>query len=212
MSISTPERTDTRAAASVLANGPRWRWYHGAIFYAMVQVMTFSLGGLVSALRGDEIKRARDLVGNADYFKRLHQSKIAPPSWAFAPAWTINNVFSIYGMLRVLNRPTSTRGRNEYLALQSASWLNYILFNAAYFSLRSPLNALVLTLSMFVLTILSGFVALFRLKDTVVALSLATLLLWLIIASTAAIFQAAWNEDELYGVGPFFEPVPALEK
>ena len=56
---------------------------------------------------------------------------------------------------------------------------------------------------MFVLTILSGFVALFRLKDTRVALSLATLFIWLIIALTAASFQAAWNYDDFYHVGPF---------
>jgi translocator protein len=83
---------------------------------------------------------------------------------------------------------------------------------AAYFSLRSPINAFLLTLSMFILTILSGIVAIFQLKDTKVALSLATLTVWLVIALTAASFQAAWNKDELYQVGPFAEPVPALEK
>jgi tryptophan-rich sensory protein len=55
-------------------------------------------------------------------------------------------------------------------------------------------------------------VAIFQLKDTRVALSLATLTVWLVIALTAASFQAAWNKDELYQVGPFAEPVPALEK
>jgi hypothetical protein len=32
------------------------------------------------------------------------------------------------------------------------------------------------------------------------------------IALTAASFQAAWNKDEFYHVGPFAEPVSALEK
>jgi tryptophan-rich sensory protein len=178
----------------------------------MMQVMAFSLAGLVSSLKGDEIKKARDLFGNRDYFNNLRQASFTPPAWAFAPAWTLNNVCTIYGLMRVLNKPTSTRGRREYLALQSASWVNYVVFNAAYFSLRSPLNALVVTLSMFVLTILSAWVALFRLKDTFVALSLATLLVWLVIASGAAICQAAWNKDDLYGVGPFFEPLAGLEK
>ena len=58
------------------------------------------------------------------------------------------------------------------LALQGASWLNFVAFSAAYFSLRSPINALVLTFMMFVLTILSGIVVIFKLKDTAVALSL----------------------------------------
>ncbi|HEV7237139.1 MAG TPA: hypothetical protein VGN15_13205, partial [Ktedonobacteraceae bacterium] len=63
-----------------------------------------------------------------------------------------------------------------------------------------------------ILTILSGFVAIFQLKDSKVALSLATLAIWLMIALTAASFQAAWNYDDLYHVGPLTEPVPALEK
>jgi hypothetical protein len=32
------------------------------------------------------------------------------------------------------------------------------------------------------------------------------------VATRAATFQAAWNRDELYRVGPFAEPVPVLEK
>jgi len=43
---------------------------------------------------------------------------------------------------------------------------------------------------MFLLTIASGMVPLFQLKDTKVVLSLATLFLWLIVAQTAATFQA----------------------
>jgi len=209
MSIQSPAYTSPTITQT---REPRWRWYHGAIFYLMIQIMTFSLAGLVSSLKGDEIKKARDLFGNTDYFKQLHQAKITPPAWAFAPAWTLNNFGSIYGLMRVLNKPASTRGRSEYLALQGVSWVNYVVFSAAYFSLRSPLNALAVTLSMLVLTIVSEFVAIFRLKDTIVALSLATLVIWLIIASSAAIFQAAWNKDDLYGVGPFLEPVPELEK
>ncbi|HET8843617.1 MAG TPA: TspO/MBR family protein, partial [Ktedonobacteraceae bacterium] len=146
------------------------------------------------------------------YFQSLHQAKFTPPSWAFAPAWTLNNFCTIYGLLRVLNKPQASQGRSEYLALQGVSWINFVIFNAAYFSLRSPLNALALTLSMLALTIASSLIALLRLKDTWVALSLATLFLWLIVASSAALFQAAWNKDEFYQAGPFLHPVPTLEK
>jgi tryptophan-rich sensory protein len=65
---------------------------------------------------------------------------------------------------------------------------------------------------MFLLTIMSGMVALFRLKDTKVALSLATLFLWLVVALTAATFQALWNYDDFYQVGPFMEPRARLVK
>ncbi len=191
----------------------QWRWYHGLIFYVIVQGLTFGLSGLVSAIKGGSGKNLREnIFGNPAYFNELKQSIFAPPSWVFGPAWLINNVSVIWGTWRVLNKPADTPGKTSFLALQGASWLNFVLFNAAYFSLRSPINALVLTFSMFVLTILSGVVAIFKLKDTVVALSLATLFIWLIIALTAASFQAAWNYDDLYHAGPFVKTNQALLK
>jgi tryptophan-rich sensory protein len=190
-----------------------WRWYHGVVFYALVQLITFGLAGLTSVVSGNTGKDLREnLFGNVPYFRSLKQSVVTPPSWAFGPAWTINNISVIWGTLRVLNMPKNAEGRNSYLALQAASWLNFVVFNAAYFSLRSPINAFFLTLSMFVLTIASGFVALFKLKDTKVALSLATLFAWLLVALTAASFQAAWNHDDLYNVGPFTDADPRLLK
>lgn len=191
----------------------QWRWYHGVIFYAIVQVLTFGLSGLVSAIKGPTGKNLREnIFGNPAYFNELKQSIFAPPSWAFGPAWLINNISVIWGTWRVLNKPEDTPGRTSFLALQGASWLNFVVFNAAYFSLRSPINALVLTFMMFVLTILSGMVAIFKIKDTAVALSLATLFIWLMIALTAAYFQAAWNYDDLYRVGPFVKSNRALLK
>ena len=112
----------------------------------------------------------------------------------------------------MLNKPRGTPGRDEYLALQAATWLNFVLFNAAYFSLRSPINAFILTFSMFWLTVASILVSILRLKDTKVALSLATLMLWLTIALTAASFQALWNRDDLYHAGPFMKPNPILAR
>lgn len=204
----------TRLEHLTIQSAPRrWCWYHGVIFYIIVQALTFGLSGLVSAINGDTGKSLReDIFGNPSYFKSLKQSIFAPPAWVFGPAWTINNISVIWGTLNVLNKPKNTPGRRSFLTLQAASWLNYSIFNAAYFSLRSPINALVLTLSMLVLTILSGFVAIFRLKDTRAALSLATLFIWLIIALTAASFQAVWNHDDFYDVGPFVEVNPTLEK
>jgi tryptophan-rich sensory protein len=188
----------------VTTNPHRWRWYHAIAFYVLVQVLTFGLSGLVSLARGNTGKSFREAVfGDVSYFQQLKQARITPPSWAFGPAWLINNVSVLWGTWRVLNMPQEMPGRRSYLALQAASWVDFVLFNAAYFSLRSPLNALALTLTMFILTIVSGVVAIFQLKDTRVALSLATLFLWLIVALTAAAFQALWNFDDLYKVGPF---------
>jgi tryptophan-rich sensory protein len=186
----------------------RWRWYHGAVFYVLAQVVSFGLAGLVSVARGDK----SNPFGDQPYYRSQRQIKIAPPGWLFGPAWTINNISTIYGNLRALNLPEDTSGRNTFLGLQAASWVTYGLFSASYFSLRSPLNAAVITLSMFGLTIASVLVAVFQLKDTKIALSLATLFLWLTLASVLATTQALWNRDGFYNVGPFVEPDPALLK
>lgn len=212
MSIATKIQQATKTLNGIVVGPQRWRWYHGGIFYIFTQVLSFGLAGIVTAATGQKMKSLRDTFGDVNYFRELKQAKIAPPSWVFGPAWTINNISTIWGALQVLNKPEGTPGKNTFLALQGASWVNYVVFSAAYFSLRSPINAFVLTLSMFVLTILSGFIAIFQLKDTKVALSLATLTIWLLIALTAATFQMAWNYDNLYHIGPFTEPVSGLEK
>lgn len=210
---STATRIKDAIAQRSSATPPTWHWYDGVAFYVIVQVITFSLSGLTSVLSGNRGKDFRETVfGNPSYFRSLRQSVFAPPAWVFGPAWTLNNILVIWGNLQVLNKPRDTEGRTTYLALQSASWLIYVMFNAAYFSLRSPINAFVLTIGMFLLTIASGFVAIFKLKDSKVALSLLTLFVWLIIAATAASFQVAWNRDDLYNAGPFFRVNPSLEK
>jgi tryptophan-rich sensory protein len=203
----------TRSSEHATVAPPRWRWYHAVAFYVVVQVLTFGLSGLVSLARGNRGQSLREVIfGDVSYFERLKQVKITPPSRAFGPAWLVNNVSVIWGTWQVLNKSQQTPGRTAFLALQGVSWVDFVLFNAAYFSLRSPLNALVLTIVMFLLTIVSGLVAIFQLKDTKVALSLATLFLWLIVALTAALFQALWNYDDFYQVGPFAEPKAGLVK
>ncbi len=217
MSVNTKtptliKKVEAKSSATT-AKPPPWHWYHGVIFYFIIQAITFGLAGLVSLATGKKGKKASGtFFSDVSYFRSLKQVKITPPSWVFGPVWTINNISVIYGQLRVLNMPEGTPGRDTYLALQAASWLDYALFSAAYFSLHSPLNALVLTVGMLGLTIASSFVAIFKLKDTKVALSLATLFLWLLITLTVAIAQAAWNRDEFYKVGPFVEPNPVLVK
>ena len=211
MSIIT--KTKETLVDAIAPKPQKWRWYHGLAFYIIVQLLTFGLSALTSAIRGNKGKNLRENVfGDVSYFRSLKQSIITPPSWLFGPAWTINNISTIWGALQVLNKPQGTPGRNEYLALQAATWLNFVIFNAAYFSLRSPINAFVLTLTFFLLTVASGCVALFQLKDTKVALSLATVFVWLVIALTAGACQALWNHDDLYDVGPFVEPNPAFVK
>ena len=95
----------------------RWRWYHGIAFYIIVQALTFGLSGLTGKIRGNKSKNLREAVfGDVSYFKMLKQSVITPPSSVFGPAWTINNLSTIYGNLRVLNMSKDTPGREPYLA------------------------------------------------------------------------------------------------
>lgn len=210
--MSVASKTHDVVEQIIRNRSQKWRWYHGIVFYIVVQALTIGLAGLTSKMRGNEVKSLRDTFGDVSYFKKLKQSVITPPSWVFGPAWTINNISTIYGNLRVLNMSKDAPGRDAYLALQATSWLNFVIFSAAYFSLRSPINAFFLTVNMFFLTIASMIVSIFRLRDTRVALSLATLMIWLTIAATAATFQALWNRDDLYNVGPFAKPNRVLAR
>lgn len=176
-----------------------WRWYHGMFIYLVAQCLSFSLNGLVRLRRQPRPESLHEIfIPDASYFRSLKQLPITPPAWAFGPAWTINNILTIWSNLRVLNQPDQTPGRIEYIALQSGSWLVYILFSAAYFGLHSPINALVLTFLMLLLTIASILVSLFRLRDTKAALLLTTLFLWLLIALSAATGQVIYNKDDFY--------------
>lgn len=200
------KRADVQAYLAAV-EPERWRWYHGAIFYGLIQGLSYGLDALVSRANGREAPAPwADHAPDRKYFRSLKQAVFAPPAWAFAPAWTINNFSVIWGTLRVLNMPRETEGRNAYLALQAASWVDFVLFSAAYFGMRSPINALALTATYLVLTVASGAVALLKLKDSKVALSLATLFVWLLIATPTAAGQALWNRDALYDAGPFAKP------
>src|SRR5438132_8306447 len=204
--MSTITETARPATPEVAAATPRrWRWYHGVIFFIIVQVTNFLLSGLVSSVRGNRGSLREKFFGDVPYFKRLKQSIFAPPSWAFGPVWTINNISEVWGLLLALNKPKGTPGRRLYLTLQGLTWLNFVVFNAGYFSLRSPINALVLTFTFFLLTVARLFVAIFGLEDSRVALSLATTIMWLMSALTAALFQAAWNRDDQFKVWPFIK-------
>ncbi len=136
----------------------------------------------------------------------------APPGAAFPIAWSINSASSIAGGLHVLNMPVETEGRTEFLRLQAAAWSLFALFETAYFGLRSPINAALVTFAYTGVTVASLDVALRRMEDRRVALSLATTLAWLALANPVAVAQAAWNYDPFWKAGPFGTPPPGWEK
>jgi tryptophan-rich sensory protein len=195
------------ALAVIRSENSNWRWYHGALFFMLVNGLSAGLERLVTVRsRQRSMLPWQQLKEGPDYFKSQKKAIFAPPAWAFGPAWTINNISVIWGALRVLNMPRDKEGRTAYLALQAGIWLDYVLFSAAYFGLRSPILGACITFLFLAMTIASGLVALFKLQDTKVALSLATVFVWLLIAAPTALFQALWNRDDFYRSGPFAKP------
>lgn len=188
----------------------KWRWYHGVAFYAGVQAVSFGLGMLVkNARKRSNPRLIEQIAGNEEYDEFYNSQKqpiFAPPDWSFAPAWTLNNALAIRGLLRVMNMPRDTRGRNEFLLLQAAFWVTFVGFNPLYFGLRSPILGAVDTNIGLALTAASEYVAVVRMEDSETALSQSTTLVWLVVAAATSTTVAAWNNDEFYNSAPLVEP------
>lgn len=121
----------------------------------------------------------------------------------FGPVWALNILLSFWGFAHVLSKPSSTSGRNAFLALQMASWFDYAIWTGATFAVRSTINGLALTAAHLALTIAALYTTLYRLRDRAAALSISTLLVWLAYATPLAFLSMLWNRDEFYQIGPF---------
>ncbi|HEY0602164.1 MAG TPA: TspO/MBR family protein [Herpetosiphonaceae bacterium] len=160
-----------------------YRWWHGLAF-----------GLAANAISGLSLGRRRQ---DQRYYESLRQAPFAPPSWAFGPAWTINNISVLWGNLRLLNIGEDTSHRRTLLWLQATSWAIYSTFSYVYFKQRSPILAFTWTGGMYVLTICSMLLA--SKIDRKIVLSLVTLLLWLSLATPVAAYQMIYNDDPLFG-------------
>lgn len=188
----------------------KWQWYHGVLLFGGLQVFLFGLGAFVKFVRG----QARPAFGEAivgssendDYYNQFRQPIFAPPDWAFAPVWTINNALNSWGIIQVLNKPEGTPGRERFLTLQAAFALEFVNFNAAYFGLNSPINGALLTVSSFIAIAECMRIAIYELKDWRVVLSLSTLFPWLILASLTSTTVALWNRDKFYRTEAIVQP------
>jgi benzodiazapine receptor len=141
-----------------------------------------------------------------EFYRSERLPVFAPPPVAFPIAWGINSISALAGGLHVLNLPRRTPGRTEFLRLQSVAWLLFAAFDGAYFGLRSPINAALVTVAYSAVTAASVDVALRRMKDPYAALSLATTVAWLLLANPVAVAQATWNRDSFWNAGPLIEP------
>lgn len=185
MAIARPETSAPDAAPT--PPGRRWKWWQAAAFGLAVN----GLAGLAIGRRSED--RA--------FYEAMDLPRYAPPGWLFAPVWAINNAFTLWGNLRLLNRPPATPGRAAGLALQGASWGLFGTFALVYFRLRSPILAAVWTAADWLLTTAAiGLALKHRQKD--VAASLATKWAWLSLAMPVATYQARHNPDPLFAAKP----------
>lgn len=174
-------------AAAAAFRPDRYRWWHAAAFGVAAN--------LASGLRTGRREKDRK------YYEELEQASFAPPSWAFAPVWTANNASTLWGNLRLLNRREDASYRRMLLALQGASWLLFATFNHVYFRKRSTILGFAWTSADWLLTLVTVALSL-RGGRRDVALSLATKLAWLSLATPVTAYQAAKNPDELFGYHP----------
>ena len=161
----------------------RYRWYHTAAF-----------GLLVNAVSSTAFAGKSD----DDYYDHaLLSPPFAPPSWAFAPAWAINNIGTLWHNLHLLNMPADTPHREAILRMQAANWALFSTFSTVFFRLRSPVLGAVWTVASFLLMLASAVLT--RRTSPRLLLGLATTVAWLALASAVSGYIALRNRDELFG-------------
>ncbi len=155
-----------------------YKWWHAALFAAAVNTVS-----------------APWTIDNKIYRKNK-QAPFAPPEWVFGPAWTLNNISVLWGNIKLLNTRIHAGERRSLLWLQAGSWFIYSTFTYAYFKSKSPILAFTWTFGMYCLTIASAVLA--ARIDPAIALSFATLLCWLTLASLVAAYQMLYNPDPVF--------------
>ncbi len=129
-------------------------------------------------------------------YRGLRQARFAPPSWAFAPAWTAIELALADSTARVLEAEPSP-DRSRALAAAAANDLLYVAFPIVYFRLRSPVLAAVVTWAQ-AGAASAQFAATLRV-DRRAAGEIAPQLAWLTLATAAGTVQALANPDPLLG-------------
>jgi len=181
-----------------------YSWWHGLAFYAGLQLVQWALHGVARRTAGRS--QAETRIGNRDLYEAERLPVFAPPGVAFPVAWGINSICLVAGGLHVLNLPIETKGRREFLRSQAAAWALFVLFEPAYFGLRSPINAAIITLLYSAATGVSLYSAWRQMRDHRATLSLGTTVVWLALANPVGATQALWNRDSFWGIGPLAQP------
>jgi len=170
----------------------RLKWWQ----LALVSIAASALGGLSSMRSG---KKERAL-----YNKKLKQSPWAPPSWVFAPAWTINNLFVLLALQRLVN--SDIPEKKKLLVLQAAIWTVFFSFGYVYFNKKSSILGAIWTKADAVLALISFLIA--YKSDRKLASYYLPLLGWTSFASSLADYQALKNADPVFNTKPLLEYIP----
>ena len=163
----------------------RYRWWHAAA----VGLAANAASAAPAGYNGDE-----------PFYNRLDTPPGSPPDWAFAPAWALNNLTTLWSNLRVANLPPNTPGRRTALALEATNWGLFASFSALYFGLRSPVLGAVNTVAG--LGVTAASVAAAARLDRKAAWALGPRLAWLGLATYVSVGTALRNRDEFLGWGP----------
>jgi translocator protein len=132
------------------------------------------------------------------YLDAQVKAPFAPPDWAFAPIWFINTVLMTWAGMLLLRKPENAQNRSGLITMQVVSWICFITFGWFYFGLHSPMLGAAITITMLIVNAISvtkGFAL-----DKRFSYALMPLLVWLVLASAVAVYQALHNPDELLGL------------
>ncbi len=161
------------------------RWWEVALLTVAVTVLS-------RLFTGDPQKKNQKF-----YEKKTKQVAWAPPGWVFGPAWTINNIFLLKALLELLRNRKDMPEQKQLLILQSLIWTVFFSFGYLYFRRKSSLMGGALTVADALLAIASFVIA--RKANKRLAAHYLPLVVWTSFASTLAVPQAVWNDDELFG-------------
>ena len=181
-------RTLVKKAVKAPADG-KFKWWQAALALVVVSV--------IGALQSGSRSKTRKL-----YQKKNEQAPWAPPAWLFGPAWTVNNVFLLWGLLRILNNKDMAN-RHTLLGLQGGIWLIFLSFGYVYFRKDSPVLAEIWTQTDAALATASMITALR--SDKNLAVAYAPLLAWTWFASSLSAYQALKNPDPLFNTMPLID-------
>ena len=138
----------------------------------------------------------RDADGDDDFYERQVTPSWAPPGWAFPVAWGLNTLALAAATQHLAFRQNHPR-RSELLAYLAVHFALYATFSRVYFDERSPVLAATWTAADFAVCHLAFYRALG--VSGPVAGAFVPVNLWLTVALPLSLYQAAANEDPIFG-------------